>query len=731
MQGDTFHVGSVGYGANSAPNPPCRLVAENANGPSGFSPAARDQRSPRPRCMVDFGPANPCGGGGGHRADGCIAKGATRGCDPEIKLVRAENAEIKATLHLTNKRLEDLNAHLADQTRRIDETNQRMGAVHAGALARIDATNHWIDAGSFRKGTAPPYRRRWQWGWATRTNDSYLCSTEVPVAAGVAAMSHPLLRACPVKGPRTEAGAALLVFLLVLVTAASHTLLSNLNAAATIGYRDKQTARALMDAKAALIGYAASANTVPAPIGTLPVASTCGKLPPYDRCPRPGDLPCPDRNNDGRADFDSSGDYACSGSGARLGRLPWRTLGLPDLRDDSGERLWYAVSQNFVNDRRTRCSTSTASTCLHSDSRGTITVRDANVTAPPYDGASTDPYVKAGAVAVIIAPGPILRRGLTDQNRSCTPGGCGYDGNADGDVSDAEDDPDVCVSLPPTATAKCRPLNFLDRDPVTGEDNNFFADSATTPTAGFIQGTVVRSGRVVVNDRISVITYGNIMPLLERRVAGEILACLEAYADSPAHPENNGRYPWAALLHDPPLPPPPPSPNYDDDTGVRFGRLPDVLDDTGDLANAAMSSAWPTFPATPSCRLPTSPSIPSWWMNWKERVFYALADAYKPDASTNPPDVPSCGGTTSCLNVNGPSVTTDRQVVVTVAGKRLKDLPGVPADQIRGSPTQKADVRNYLEQGFGPPPVLVPPSETLVTRPVSAEYNDVVVYLPR
>ena len=30
-----------------------------------------------------------------------------------------------------------------------------------------------------------------------------------------------------------------------------------------------------------------------------------------------------------------------------LGRLPWKTLGLPDLRDGNQECLWYAVSGNF------------------------------------------------------------------------------------------------------------------------------------------------------------------------------------------------------------------------------------------------------------------------------------------------------------------------------------------------------------------------------------------------
>lgn len=65
---------------------------------------------------------------------------------PEIKLVRAENSQIKTTLEVTHKRLDHLNAHLADQTRRIDETNQRIAEVHTDLLARIDSTNQRIDA---------------------------------------------------------------------------------------------------------------------------------------------------------------------------------------------------------------------------------------------------------------------------------------------------------------------------------------------------------------------------------------------------------------------------------------------------------------------------------------------------------------------------------------------------------------------------------------------------------
>jgi type II secretory pathway pseudopilin PulG len=82
--------------------------------------------------------------------------------------------------------------------------------------------------------------------------------------------------------------------------------------------RERQTADALAEAKQALIGRAAADNSIP------------------------GSLPCPDLDNDGVAEL-----FAGNDCPSYVGRLPWRTLGLPDLRDGSSERLWYALSPNF------------------------------------------------------------------------------------------------------------------------------------------------------------------------------------------------------------------------------------------------------------------------------------------------------------------------------------------------------------------------------------------------
>jgi len=120
---------------------------------------------------------------------------------------------------------------------------------------------------------------------------------------------------------RKQSGVALIAFLLIFVTAASFALLKGLNETATQHHRDAQTAEALAEAKAALIGYAASDPN------------------------RPGELPCPDSNNDGESV--PVPDYQGLNCQRLLGWFPWKTLRLPETADGAAERLWYAVSDDY------------------------------------------------------------------------------------------------------------------------------------------------------------------------------------------------------------------------------------------------------------------------------------------------------------------------------------------------------------------------------------------------
>ncbi len=463
---------------------------------------------------------------------------------------------------------------------------------------------------------------------------------------------------------RKQHGAALMVMLVIMVMGAATFLVSSLSRSRLQTERDQKTSAALAQAKDALIGYAASVNLTTSA--------------------RPGDLPCPDINNDGSADT------PCSGNA--IGRLPWKTLGLPDLRDGSGERLWYAVSAKFKNNPRTTCTNSNLTGCLNSDTEGTITVFGSDGSAVNTGNSST------GAVAVIIAPGDVLQRqDNVSQTRGCTVGvNC--------------DATDKCTSASPTTVPKCNPVNYLDIATVGGitEDNANFVDGSATN--GFIQGRVLNSsGQTIVNDRLLVITEYHIIPLLEKRVAAEVKNCLIEYAAIPHNQgpaPNQGYYPFATAR----TPGPPVS--YNDSDRLLFGHVPDMpfaatCSDTGGStcgSTGGMQDVW-----GPTCTL----SYSNWWVNWKEMVFYGLANKLRPHNLTH---THACSDSPNpCLVVNPPSAAIDKHFVVIVAGEKL---PG----QVRTTDTDKSNLNNYLEGGNATG------ASPFEQRPPSATFNDTVVF---
>lgn len=481
------------------------------------------------------------------------------------------------------------------------------------------------------------------------------------------------------KRQRGQALLALLAILAIGFGAAFYAFISPANSAIE---RDKITAAALAQAKEALIGYAVG------------VSNLAGG-------DRPGDLPCPDLNDSGSPG--ASWTSNCDAQTLRIGRLPWKTLGLPDLRDSSGERLWYAVSINFKDDTRTACTVPGNAGCLNSDARGTITLRN-SAGAVIHDGANPDPFTPSGIIAVIFAPGAVLQRqDGVQQIRDCSGAGCIV---ASG----------VCNGA---ATAKCNPINYLDV--LNGiEDNANFTDGS--PTDGFINGMIRdASGNVIVNDRLITITYNDLMPALQRRVAKEALNCLTTYASIT---QNSGRYPWAAPITNITLP-------YADAVDTRFGRIPDTLSATqlGTSGGVADLSCPTTTPSTVcmSANWPAGCGIiqGNWWTNWKELVFYGVADAYKPADPVFAGGVPASTGCGSCLTVNPPSAVADKRVVVAVAGNRLSSAAyGAGNNQPRFTPADKQNPTNYLEGTNNNTAT----SNTYEQQPISASFSDFLLY---
>ncbi|HQR50356.1 MAG TPA: hypothetical protein PKW44_01815 [Methylophilaceae bacterium] len=350
--------------------------------------------------------------------------------------------------------------------------------------------------------------------------------------------------------------------------------------------RDQKTAESLALAKAAIIGWAATRTTLT----------------------QLGQLPCPEDTTLIGLPTEGNAKSACTLPA--VGRLPWRSLGLGELRDGNGDNLWYAISPGF------------RSTTINSDTPAQLTV----------DG------VAGSAIAIVFSPGTIL----AGQTR-----------------------PIPTIANPPDVT------QYLDLS--NNDGDSIFV---TSGAAGSF------------NDRLLTISHNELFAVVEKRVASEVLKCLDVYASAPvAVPPPvppTGAYPWPAML-DTVMPP-----TYVGTVNNFFGRVPD----------SPMGGNW-----SGACAIPVGGT--GWWLNWKEMVFFALADGYKPTIAT-----PGCG---ACLTVLPPTATADKRVVVLVAGQKL-------AGQMRSTPADKGTLSNYLET----------PNSTggvsFAKQNMTSGFNDVVAY---
>lgn len=134
-----------------------------------------------------------------------------------------------------------------------------------------------------------------------------------------------------------QQGATLMIMLIIMIIGVTTFLVTALSSSALKSARDQTATDVLVQARDALIGRAVSDAA------------------------HPGSLPCPDTTNTGNADS-----FAGSDCPSYIGRLPWKTLGLPDLRDGNGERLWYALSPTLRD--------SNAAQPINSDTQGWLSL---------------------------------------------------------------------------------------------------------------------------------------------------------------------------------------------------------------------------------------------------------------------------------------------------------------------------------------------------------------------
>jgi hypothetical protein len=209
----------------------------------------------------------------------------------------------------------------------------------------------------------------------------------------IAVTTPPDMRTPPTL-PRHQHGALLILLVIALGVLAAAVFVGMLSSSDIQNQRDKTTAAALAEAKAALIGWSVSRYNDTATYS-------------------PGQLPCPEDVSKIGTSTEGTAATSCNtlATSPAIGRLPWRTLGVGDLRDGYGERLWYVISSGFRS-----------APINSSDSVAQLTV----------DGANS-------AVAIIFSPGSLL----TGQTRT-----------------------------PPTAASPPNRANYLDGTNVDG-DNQF------------------------------------------------------------------------------------------------------------------------------------------------------------------------------------------------------------------------------------------------------------------
>jgi hypothetical protein len=516
-------------------------------------------------------------------------------------------------------------------------------------------------------------------------------------------------------GPRRQRGAALLLMMLAVLVSITTVLVTRLDLNKLRSRQLADTQAVLAVAREALLDYA-----------TLRQDLAAGA---------PAMLPCPDIDDSGGFLEGEAHDGACGAAGVTvMGRLPWRTLGIPPLSDAASACLWYVVSGSYKD------AGAAAPLLVNPDTNGQLTVTSVETGSVI---ASSVPAERPAAL--IIAPmaiaGGQLRAAAT--SGQCSPG---FDA-----------------------------AEFLETDGGTGISNSALSGVAD----GIDPFAVVAGHEPVHNDRMLAVTRADIA----RRVLGRrdfdarvgelglaVAECLVDYARNDPDSPDNSRFPWPAPVA---MADYRPDGAYDDLAGTAIsGRLPDTVDDSSAETGHAVARI------LSDC---DSVAVPAWtpemrlrWQHWKDHLFYALAGSVAPDSDAGGggerricqrwPDHPGCvnptqggnphggppgnsgggpGGScdnpghphggppgqcsgtpppdcVDCLTVNGGG---EYVVVVVFSGPRLAAL-----DQVRDAPPIDADTRdrieNYLE---GDNAGAIPAAGGVLnfeSQPAAAAFND-------
>jgi hypothetical protein len=452
-----------------------------------------------------------------------------------------------------------------------------------------------------------------------------------------------------IKSPSRQKGLALLILVIVILLAVATYLLSDLSITQIKVERTKKTYMALKKAKQAVIGYAVTY-----------VDKDLNNEGKY------GVLPCPETFFNG-----NDGNMAGSCNAQNLNDvewLPWRSLDLPTLKDESGTCLFYAVSGTYKNG-------GSQADMINEDSIGMFQIVDS--AGSILQGANIEDQV----VALVIAPGG----SLTGQARNPTVdlSSCGQDyanvsayleGNGVTDnstVSAALDTIDQYIHATETSADEATPYN----------------DKFLTITRDEIWDAIVKRSdfkqkmeNLTQAMALCMATYANLLNNTSRRLPWPVFTNLGAttdYRDEVNYEDDNlasqgysGRYPYEVT---------------DSNNAIDAALSDDNLFDI--LGCSALPLIWgPDAGIVVVDLQDDTTEYRKLWNNWKDHFFYVLSKGYEPDntgaekCNTAPFSVPN---PENCIKVNGAKYAA----AVIFSGSRLDGI----------TRNDKSVVSDYLE----------------------------------
>ena len=264
-------------------------------------------------------------------------------------------------------------------------------------------------------------------------------------------------------------GFVLLLIVLSMVGILGALFVTGLASSGNNSARRATTAVALAKAKEALIAYALTSDAFIATNG------------------RPGQFPCPSTVSP-TATTNGTAAGTCATT-PRIGRLPWKTLGIEELYDSTGEPLWYALSNNF--------RPPVTAGKINSDTLGDLTIHDVGGTA----------VLANQVVAVVFSAGAPV----SGQNRTSTTS--------------------FCATTSTTIAGNRCATNYLDISFGRNNATNAGPYIADRPNATF-------------NDQLVYITTADFIPKIEERIVTILKQSVKDYYVT------NGYYPYAANYAD-------------------------------------------------------------------------------------------------------------------------------------------------------------------------------------